>query len=98
MIMSIDPLADKWRAFGWHVLEADGHDLEQILSALGQASRTTGRPTVIIARTVKGRGVPFMENKAEWHGKAPSGEQLEEALRLWAGEAETRAGEEGPGR
>jgi transketolase len=97
-VMSIEPVADKWRAFGWQVTNIDGHDFGQILGALAQARETAGRPAVIIARTIKGRGVPFMENRAEWHGKAPSAEQLEEALRLLVDETLAGAGEEGPGR
>jgi len=105
-VMSISPLVDKWRAFGWNVLSIDGHDMVQILDALETADRQSGRPTVILARTVKGRGVGFMENRAEWHGKAPSGEQLEEALRALGasggpespGTAGAAPGGRGPGR
>ena len=77
-VMSVQPLADKWRAFGWHCLEVDGHAPDQIAEAV--ASAPGSKPTVILARTVKGRGVAFMEGRAEWHGKAPSSEQLEQAL------------------
>ena len=66
-IMKIAPLADKWRAFGWHVLEINGHDMAQILHALTQASSNQGKPTVIIAHTIKGKGVSFMENEVKWH-------------------------------
>jgi transketolase len=84
-VMSIAPVAEKWRAFGWRVLEIDGHDLRAIQDAVapvsgGPGAGAGGRPTMIIARTVKGRGVSFMENRAEWHGKAPSREQLAAAL------------------
>ncbi|MBO8137697.1 MAG: transketolase [Desulfotomaculum sp.] len=80
-VMSPEPVADKFRAFGWHVIEIDGHDMEQILNAVEEAKKTSGRPTIIIAQTVKGKGVSFMENQVGWHGKAPSAEQVEEALK-----------------
>lgn len=79
-IMPLEPLADKWKAFNWNVLEIDGHDFEQIFSALEKAENTKGKPTIIIANTTKGKGVSFMEGKSEWHGKAAKGEQLEKAL------------------
>ncbi len=79
-VMSIAPVSEKWRAFGWHVLEIDGHDFGQILGAVDEAKKTAGRPTMIVARTTKGRGVSFMEGKYEWHGKAPSQAELETAL------------------
>jgi len=66
-IMEIAPLADKWRAFGWDVLEIDGHDMGAILAALAQAKQNNGRPTAIVAQTVKGKGVSFMENEVKWH-------------------------------
>jgi len=70
-IVDLEPLADKWRSFGWPVIEIDGHDFAQIDKALDQAESNKGRPTLIIAHTVKGKGVSFMENDPEWHGKAP---------------------------
>ncbi|MEB3196842.1 MAG: transketolase [Candidatus Sericytochromatia bacterium] len=79
-ILPLEPLADKWAAFGWHVVEIDGHDFAQILAAYREAQATKGRPTVILARTVKGKGVSFMEHNNEWHGAAPSAEQLRQAL------------------
>lgn len=79
-IMSIDCPKEKWRAFGWHVVEIDGHDFVQILAALDEARRTKGKPTMIVARTVKGKGVSFMENQVGFHGKAPTKEQMEQAL------------------
>jgi transketolase len=84
-VMELEPVADKWRAFGWNVLEIDGHDFRQVLDALQWARATRGRPTAIIAHTVKGKGVSFMENNPEWHGKAPNKEQLAQALRELAG-------------
>lgn len=80
-VMSPEPLADKWRAFGWHVAEIDGHDFKAIAAALDEARQTKGRPTMILAKTVKGKGVSFMENKASWHGAAPKPEELERALK-----------------
>lgn len=77
---SIQPLADKWVAFGWQVLEINGHDFEQILKALAQARATKGKPTVIIAKTIKGKGVSFIENNPDLHGVAVKKENLEQAL------------------
>ena len=79
-INSIQPLADKFRAFKWHTLEVDGHDIGAVLDALHQARAHEGRPTCIIAHTVKGKGVTFMENNNEFHGKAPTPDQLEIAV------------------
>jgi transketolase len=79
-VMGISPLADKWRAFRWNVLEVDGNDLAQVLRAYDQAAQTKGQPTVILAHTVKGKGVSFMEDQASWHGKAPTPEQGRTAL------------------
>jgi transketolase len=75
-----EPIVDKWRSFGWNVLDVDGHDVRAILEALDAAAETSGRPTMIVCRTVKGKGVSFMENNPDWHGKAPSKEQLAQAL------------------
>ncbi len=79
-VMDLEPLADKWRAFGWHTLEIDGHNFREVLGALDEASRVKGAPTAIVARTVKGKGVSFMENNPDFHGKAPSKEQAAKAL------------------
>jgi transketolase len=79
-IMRQEPLDAKWRAFGWQVREIDGHDQTQVNQALAWAKDQTGAPSVIIANTVKGKGVPFMENTAAWHGKAPNAEERERAL------------------
>jgi transketolase len=78
--MPIEPVADKWRAFGWHVMEIDGHDMVRVVDALETAKTVKGKPTIIIAETVKGKGVSFMENVAEWHGKAPCAEEAACAL------------------
>ncbi len=85
-IMDLEPLADKWRAFNWHVIEIDGHRFEEILAALDDAEATKGRPAMIIAHTIKGKGVSFMEGLSAWHGKAPSREQAEEAIAELMGE------------
>ncbi len=79
-VMNNAPLADKWRAFGWQVLEIDGHDHQAIKHAIQEAKATPGKPSLILAETVKGKGVSFMENQVGWHGKAPSAEQAAQAL------------------
>lgn len=75
-VMEIEPLADKWRAFGWQVVECDGHDHRQIIDSVGKAKGTTGRPTVIILHTIMGKGVRSIEGDYRWHGKAPDFQQL----------------------
>jgi len=80
-VMELEPFGSKWSSFGWHVIEVDGHDFAQLDDAVGQAKRVTGQPTVIIARTTKGKGVSFMENNLDFHGKAPTPEQVEMALK-----------------
>ena len=79
-VMNVGPIADKFRAFGWQTLEIDGHDMGSILAALDKAETLKGAPTVIVARTVKGKGVSFFENKASYHGVPPSDEELPRAL------------------
>ncbi len=80
-IKNEEPLADKWRSFGWHVIEVDGHDFKRLISALDEFDSVKDKPTFIIAHTIKGKGVSFMEGQPKWHGKAPNTEQLETALR-----------------
>jgi transketolase len=80
-IMGLEPLTDKWRAFNWHVLEINGHDMGEILKALKKARDIKGKPTVIIAHTVKGKGVSFMEGNVDFHGKAPTAQETEIALK-----------------
>jgi transketolase len=80
-IMNLEPFAEKWQAFGWHTIEIDGHDFSQILPAFQETEKTKGKPTVIIARTIKGKGVSFMENNVTFHGKAPTREEAEKALK-----------------
>jgi transketolase len=79
-VMDLEPFADKWQAFGWSVREIDGHDLGQIEQALTALPLVTGQPTCVIAHTVKGKGVSFMENDLLWHYRTPQGEELERAL------------------
>lgn len=79
-VMNIGPIVDKFKSFGWNVIEIDGHDFDQIFAALDMAKETVGKPTIIIAKTIKGKGVSFMENQAMWHGLAPSDSDLERAL------------------
>ncbi len=79
-IMPLDPLPEKWKAFNWSVMEIDGHNMEEILDALDKAKQTKEKPTMIIAHTVKGKGISFMEGKFQWHGKAPNKEEYEIAL------------------
>ena len=80
-VMGIQPVHDKWEAFGWHTISIDGHDMEEILRALDEAENTKGKPTVIIANTTKGKGVSFFENKVEYHGAAPSQDEFERAVK-----------------
>jgi transketolase len=79
-IMAEDPLADKWRAFGWHTIEIDGHNLRAIQAALAEAEATKGQPTCLVAHTIKGKGVSFMENNPKFHGTAPTADEVKLAL------------------
>ncbi len=79
-VMPLEPMVEKYKAFGWHVLEIDGHNFEEIVGAVGQAKATFEKPTVIIAHTIPGKGVDFMENLPEWHGKPPNKEEAAKAL------------------
>lgn len=79
-VMTVNPIEDKFRAFGWHVLTINGHDYEAISDAVEQAKATKGKPTLIVAETVKGKGISFMENEVGWHGVAPNAEQAARAL------------------
>jgi transketolase len=80
-VLSPLPLVDKWKAFGWHVISIDGHDYQAIMDAVKEAKATKGKPTIIIANTIKGKGVCAMENIADWHGKAPSQADLDAAMK-----------------
>lgn len=85
-VMRVAPIADKFRAFGFHTVETDGHDFARIFDAFDEAGGVKGSPSAIIARTVKGKGVSFMEDQAGWHGKAPNEEQAREAVEELEGE------------
>ena len=80
-ILSLEPFADKWRAFGWRVWHIDGHDFGAITGALEESKAHKGQPTVVICETIKGKGISYMENNPDFHGKAPTPEQAEQALR-----------------
>jgi len=80
-IMSLEPLADKWKAFGWHVMEINGHNMKEIIHATNEARSIKGRPTIIICHTIKGKGVSFMEGSLHFHGKAPSKQEYEQAMK-----------------
>lgn len=80
-VMNLEPLNKKWEAFGWHVIEVDGHDLKELFNAFEQAKLVKGQPTVIIAHTIKGKGVSFMENNPGFHGKAPNAAEVKIALK-----------------
>lgn len=80
-VMDMGPYLHKWVDFGWNAIETDGHDVEKMMDALDEAEKTKGKPTVIVAHTVKGKGVSFVENKVEWHGIAPKKEEYEKAIK-----------------
>ena len=79
-VMALEPLADKWEAFGWHAQQIDGHDFEAIKKALDAARSETKKPSVIVADTIKGKGVSFMEDDNNWHYRTPNAEELAAAL------------------
>ncbi len=85
-VMNPAPVAEKFKAFGWNVVEIDGHDFETIINAIEGAKSTKGAPTMIVCKTVKGKGVSFMENEVAWHGTAPNKEQCEKALKEIGGD------------
>lgn len=80
-VMGIAPVNAKWAAFGWHVIEIDGHNMKEILKALNEAENIKGKPALIVAHTVKGKGVSFFENKVEYHGLAPTQDELDRAIK-----------------
>jgi transketolase len=84
-VMKIEPIAAKWKAFGWHIFEIDGHNMEAIVNALDDAEKIKGKPSVILAKTIKGKGVSFFEDKVEYHGIAPTKDELELALKELGG-------------
>ena len=80
-VMSSYPIDEKFRSFGFEIIKIDGHDIKEIISAFEVARNIKGKPTCIIAKTIKGKGIRFMENQVGWHGKAPNEEQYYEAIR-----------------
>ena len=84
-VMGVAPIADKFAAFNWHVIECDGHNLGELINAYKKAETLKDRPTVVIAKTIKGKGISFMENVAGWHGKAPNDEELKQDLTVLDG-------------
>ena len=80
-VMNPEPLAEKWEAFGWHVLKIDGHDIRAILGALEERKTIKDQPVMIVSKTIKGKGVSFMENQVGWHGKAPNEKEVAQALK-----------------
>jgi len=79
-VLSPEPVKDKFEAFGFKVIVIDGHDYEQIIQAIDEAKKTKGQPVMVVAETIKGKGVSFMEDKAGWHGSAPNKEQRDAAI------------------
>lgn len=79
-VMGVYPIDEKFKSFGFEVINIDGHDMKQIIEALDKAKEIKGKPTAIIAKTIKGKGVSFMENVADWHGKAPKEEEYNQAM------------------
>jgi transketolase len=80
-VMSLEPLAAKWQAFGWHTLEVDGHKISEVLAALDVCEKVAGRPSMIIAHTVKGKGVSIFEGQVKFHGVTPNKEEYEQAMK-----------------
>jgi transketolase len=80
-VMGLEPLRDKWCSFGWHTIEIDGHNIKEILAAYDEAKTVKGKPSIIIAHTIKGKGVSFMENVCDFHGRAPTKDEAEKALK-----------------
>jgi len=80
-VMNLEPFTDKWRAFGWHVIEIDGNDFSQVFGAIDSAKKIPNQPKMIVAHTIKGKGVSYMENNVDFHGKAPNEEEIKKALK-----------------
>lgn len=93
-VKALDCLESKWESFGFNVILCDGHNIEALTNSFEEAKQTKGRPSIIIAKTIKGKGVPFMENKAQWHGKAPSEEEYKEAMKTLKMKSQELAGKE----
>lgn len=84
-VMAVEPITDKFRAFGWEVMDINGHDMAEIVNALDRAEAVKGRPTAVVCRTIKGKGVSIFEGKVEYHGTAPSNEEIEIAMKELSG-------------
>ena len=84
-VMNIYPIDEKFKSFGFETINVDGHNIQELITAFEQAKKVKGKPTVIIANTIKGKGVSFMENEASWHGKAPNEEQYMQAMKELGG-------------
>lgn len=84
-VMSVYPIDEKFKSFGFETINVDGHNIQELISAFEQAKKVKGKPTAIIANTIKGKGVSFMENEADWHGKAPNEEQYKQAMQELGG-------------
>jgi transketolase len=80
-VMALEPIGDKWRSFGWHVIALDGHNMAALHQAFDAARKVKGKPTILIAKTIKGKGVSFMENVADFHGRAPSADETNIAIK-----------------
>jgi transketolase len=89
-VMTLEPLADKWKSFGWEVIEVDGHNYQELIDAFSESEKNNGKPTLILANTIKGKGVSFMENKVEWHHGLPSAEELAQALEELSSQKEVK--------
>ena len=85
-VMTVQPIEDKFSSFGWNILSCDGHDMAAIVAIAKEAQACKDKPTVIVAKTIKGKGVSFMENQGDWHGKAPNDEQFEQAMKELGGD------------
>ncbi len=89
-VMTLEPLAEKWKSFGWEVIEVDGHNYQELIDAFSESEKNNGKPTLILANTIKGKGVSFMENKVEWHHGLPSAEELAQALEELSSQKEVK--------
>lgn len=89
-VMTLEPLAEKWKSFGWEVIEVDGHNYQELIDAFSESKKNNGKPTLVLANTIKGKGVSFMENKVEWHHGLPSAEELAQALEELSSQKEVK--------
>jgi transketolase len=89
-VMTLEPLAEKWKSFGWEVIEVDGHNYQELIDAFSESEKNNEKPTLVLANTIKGKGVSFMENKVEWHHGLPSAEELAQALEELSSQKEVK--------